>query len=192
MTAATVLDIKKKEFNKAVRGYAMHEVDAFLDQIVEELEGLRKEISRLQQKTSDRAADETIARTMLTAQRTADRTVESAEAMAQAVLSEADMQATSVTDSAQLRAREMIQAAEDHAREVTEEAEETARGVKGELARRRQDLDRSIDLLRTFERDYRGRLRQCVEAQLKALEDAAPAGPVAPPMPTGLASADMD
>ena len=40
--------------------------------------------------------------------------------------------------------------------------------------------------LRAFERDYRARLRGFVEGQLKALEDAAPSGPVAPPQPPGI------
>ena len=131
MAAATTLDVKKKEFNRAVRGYAMHEVDAFLDEVVEEMERLHKEVGRLQNKASDRAADETIARTMLTAQRTADRTMEAAEIRAQEVLADAQ--------------------------------------------------------LRAFEREYRGLLRQCVQAQMDALDAAAPTAPVAPPMPNGIA-----
>jgi len=55
-----------------------------------------------------------------------------------------------------------------------------------QVARRRQELESSIEALRAFERDYRARLRGFVEGQLKALEDAAPAGPVAPPQPPGL------
>ena len=52
-----------------------------------------------------------------------------------------------------------------------------------QVARRRQELESSIEALRAFERDYRARLRGFVEGQLKALEDAAPSGPVAPPNP---------
>jgi hypothetical protein len=58
--------------------------------------------------------------------------------------------------------------------------------VNEQVARRRQELEQSIEALRAFERDYRARLRGFVEGQLKALEDAAPAGPVAPPSPPGL------
>ena len=46
-----------------------------------------------------------------------------------------------------------------------------------QVARRRQELESSIEALRAFERDYRARLRGFVEGQLKALEDAAPSGP---------------
>ena len=175
MAAATTLDVKKKEFNRAVRGYAMHEVDAFLDEVVEEMERLHKEVGRLQNKASDRAADETIARTMLTAQRTADRTMEAAEIRAQEVLADAQLRASTTVESAQLRAREVTEMAEARAREVTEQ-----------LARRQRELEHSIDALRAFEREYRGLLRQCVQAQMDALDAAAPTGPVAPPLPNGI------
>jgi cell division initiation protein len=177
----TPLDIKHKEFNKAVRGYAMHEVDEFLDKVNEELERLRKEVGRLQLSTTDRASDETIARTLVTAQRTADRTVESAEARAKEIIAEAQVRASTATADA-----------EQHAREVTDAADLHAREVKDQLSRRRLELERAIDALRAFERDYRGRLRECVAIQMKALEDAAPAGPIAPPMPALLAESTED
>jgi hypothetical protein len=118
------------------------------------------------------------------------------------------MRAREVTEAAQMRAREVTEAAQARARELTEGletrykeriqsaeararvAEEQARmqiaQATEQVARRRQELESSIEALRAFERDYRARLRGFVEGQLKALEDAAPAGPVAPPQPPGL------
>jgi chromosome segregation ATPase len=39
-----------------------------------------------------------------------------------------------------------------------------------QVARRRQELESSIEALKTFERDYRARLRGFVEAQLRSLD----------------------
>jgi hypothetical protein len=107
------------------------------------------------------------------------------------------MRAREVTEAAQARARELtegletrykerIQSAEARARVAEEQARMQIAQATEQVARRRQELESSIEALRAFERDYRARLRGFVEGQLKALEDAAPAGPVAPPQPPGL------
>jgi DivIVA domain-containing protein len=46
MPPLTPLDIQHKEFTKAMRGYAMHEVDTFLDQVTEEFTRMQDEIAR--------------------------------------------------------------------------------------------------------------------------------------------------
>jgi cell division septum initiation protein DivIVA len=135
---------------------------------------------------------------------------EQAQLRAREVTEAAQMRAREVTESAQLRAREVTETAQARARELTEGletrykeriqsaeararvAEEQARmqiaQATEQVARRRQELESSIEALRAFERDYRARLRGFVEGQLKALEDAAPSGPVAPNPPPGMAS----
>src|SRR6266498_3144250 len=241
MPPLTPLDIQHKEFTKAMRGYAMHEVDTFLDQITEEFTRLQDEIARLReqaantqvgapavvmptpqapppppppqhqaapQATSSAGGEEAIARALVMAQRMADQTVEEAKVKAKSMVAESEarakslteqsqMRAREITEAAQMRARELTEAAQMRAREVTESAEARARvaeeqsrmqiaQVTEQVARRRQELESSIEALRAFERDYRARLRGFVEGQLKALEDAAPSGPVAPPQPPGL------
>ena len=49
MPPLTPLDIQHKEFTKAMRGYAMHEVDTFLDQVTEEFTRLQDEVTRLRE-----------------------------------------------------------------------------------------------------------------------------------------------
>jgi DivIVA domain-containing protein len=258
MPPLTPLDIQHKEFTKAMRGYAMHEVDTFLDQVTEEFTRLQDEIERLrqqqaagpqatavqpapppapapmpmQQHEGRGGGEEAIARALVMAQRVADQTVEEAKAKAKAMVAEAEARAKSLTEQAQMRAREVTEAAQMRARELTEQAQMRAREVTEaaqarareltegletrykeriqsaeararvaeeqsrmqiaqateQVARRRQELESSIEALRAFERDYRARLRGFVEGQLKALEDAAPSGPVAPPQPPGLGS----
>jgi len=53
MPPLTPLDIQHKEFTKAMRGYAMHEVDTFLDQITEEFTRLQDEIARLREQAAN-------------------------------------------------------------------------------------------------------------------------------------------
>jgi DivIVA domain-containing protein len=258
MPPLTPLDIQHKEFTKAMRGYAMHEVDTFLDQVTEEFTRLQDEVSRLREQAANggisasppppappsvapaaqapapqvepRAGEEAIARALVMAQRMADQTVEEAKVKAKSMVSEAEGRSKNTTEQAQLRAREVTEAAQMRAREVTEAAQMRAREVTEtaqarareltegletrykeriqsaeararvaeeqarmqiaqateQVARRRQELESSIEALRAFERDYRARLRGFVEGQLKALEDAAPSGPVAPNPPPGL------
>jgi len=253
----TPLDIQHKEFTKAMRGYAMHEVDTFLDQVTEEFTRMQDEIARLRDQATTggpppqplpvqqapappppqpvaaegrAGGEEAIARALVMAQRMADQTVEEAKVKAKSMVAEAEARAKNMTEQAQMRAREVTEAAQMRAREVTEAAQMRAREVTEaaqarareltegletrykeriqsaeararvaeeqarmqiaqateQVARRRQELESSIEALRAFERDYRARLRGFVEGQLKALEDAAPAGPVAPPQPPGL------
>ena len=52
MPPLTPLDIQHKEFTKAMRGYAMHEVDTFLDQVTEEFTRMQDEIARLREQAS--------------------------------------------------------------------------------------------------------------------------------------------
>ena len=244
MPPLTPLDIQHKEFTKAMRGYAMHEVDTFLDQVTEEFTRMQDEIARLRDQASSAApppptpmqqapppppqpvaaegragGEEAIARALVMAQRMADQTVEEAKVKAKSMVAEAEARAKNMTEQAQMRAREVTEAAQMRAREVTEAAQARARELTEgletrykeriqsaeararvaeeqarmqiaqateQVARRRQELESSIEALRAFERDYRARLRGFVEGQLKALEDAAPSGPVAPPQPPGL------
>jgi DivIVA domain-containing protein len=265
MPPLTPLDIQHKEFTKAMRGYAMHEVDTFLDQITEEFTRLQDEIARLRDQAANTqvggpspvimqapqptptpppppqhqppspqggspGGEEAIARALVMAQRMADQTVEEAKVKAKSMVAESEARAKSLTEQSQMRARELTEAAQMRARELTEAAQMRAREVTEaaqarareltegletrykeriqsaeararvaeeqsrmqiaqateQVARRRQELESSIEALRAFERDYRARLRGFVEGQLKALEDAAPSGPVAPPQPPGL------
>jgi DivIVA domain-containing protein len=174
MPPLTPLDLQHKEFPRAMRGYAVPEVDAYLDQVAQELIRTQEAITRLQEPPADRANKEAIACALITAQQLVEQTAHDAKVKAQTTMIEAQAAAKRITDAAELRAREIIDAADLHARETNDQ-----------LAQRQQTLEKSIDALRAFERDYRGRLRACVEALLKALENGAPTGSVAPPMPPG-------
>ncbi|PWH06798.1 cell division protein DivIVA [Brachybacterium endophyticum] len=67
------------------------------------------------------------------------------------------------------RDRLISEANAEHKRIVTE-AEEKSRTTLADLETQKGDLEKSIEKLRTFERDYRSRLRNYLENQLQELE----------------------
>ena len=60
--------------------------------------------------------------------------------------------------------------AREHASRLMREAEEKQRQTLGSLEQERSLLERKIDELRAFEREYRSRLKSYLEGQLRELE----------------------
>lgn len=104
----TPLDIHHKEFGHALRGYNEAEVDAFLDQVADELERLFKENIDLSERFDAAQAKlnefelqrHTINNTMMAAQRSADEIAAKAQAEAGAVLRDAEMKAKEIIHNA--------------------------------------------------------------------------------------------
>lgn len=65
---------------------------------------------------------------------------------------------------------QLISEAEVHAQRLVTEAEKKQRETLGSLERERSLLERKIDELRAFERDYRSRLKSYLETQLRDLD----------------------
>ena len=121
-------------------------------------------------------------RMLAMAQKTADDTVADARRDADKLLSEARAKAD----------------------QLERETQERHRSVVGSLDAEREKLERKVEELRSFEREYRARLKSYLEGQLRDLEGrgdsgaaprlaapgvahatAVPGGPVAPPAPSG-------
>lgn len=64
----------------------------------------------------------------------------------------------------------LIAEANDEHRRIIGEAEEKSRTTLEALEKQKGELEREIDSLRTFERDYRNRLRNYLENQLRELD----------------------
>lgn len=71
--------------------------------------------------------------------------------------------------------------AREHANRLMREAEEKQRQTLGSLEQERSLLERKIDELRAFEREYRSRLKSYLEGQLRELEAKAAVVPNRPP-----------
>jgi cell division initiation protein len=93
----TPLDIQKKEFRRGLRGYREEEVDAFLDQIIEDYENLFRENQALKEKLAMleqnigryRKMEEVLKNTMIMAQKNSDELRQNAEKEASLLLDQA-------------------------------------------------------------------------------------------------------
>jgi DivIVA domain-containing protein len=102
------------------------------------------------------------------ARSTADRMVGEARSKADAMVGEARTQATQVEREARGKATSLVQDAERKHNEII-----------GGLEQRKATLDKRIEELRTFEREYRTRLRSYLESHLRDLDSRGSAEPSA-------------
>jgi DivIVA domain-containing protein len=79
----------------------------------------------------------------------------------------------------------IVNEAREHAARLVREAEEKQRQTLGSLEQERSLLERKIDELRAFEREYRSRLKSYLEGQLRELEAKAAVVPNRTPQQTG-------
>jgi vacuolar-type H+-ATPase subunit H len=78
----------------------------------------------------------------------------------------------------------IVNEAREHAQRLVREAEEKQRQTLGSLEQERSLLERKIDELRAFEREYRSRLKSYLESQLRELEAKAAVVPNRGPQAT--------
>ena len=185
--ALTPEDVVNKRFQptKFREGYDQDEVDDFLDEVVGELRRLTSENEQLSQKLSacERRVTE-LGRSGSTGslpvpvQDRAPQVVERPQPVVAAAPPEA---ATGMLALAQklhddfVRSGEeqrdkILSEAKDHATRLVREAEEAQRQTLGSLEQERSLLERKIDELRAFERDYRNRMKSYLESQLRDLD----------------------
>jgi DivIVA domain-containing protein len=107
-------------------------------------------------------------RMMGDARSTADRMIGEARSKADTMVGEARTQAASVQREAQGKATSLVQDAERKHNEII-----------GGLEQRKGTLEKSIEQLRTFEREYRTRLKSYLESQLRDLDGRGSAEPAA-------------
>jgi len=115
--AITPLEIRKKAFATALRGYAPKEVRAFLAIIANELEELRKERAQLAERADQLAArvenyeqtEQLLKDTLLTAQRAAEGMREAAQRERETLLAQARQEAGRLQEGTrELRARRAL------------------------------------------------------------------------------------
>ena len=163
----TPLDIQKKEFRHAFRGYNEEEIDAFLDVVAHDFEMLIRENQELREKIVQseqgmaryREIEEAIKNTMVMAQKNTEELRQNAEKEAGILMDRARIEADQLTHEAQQEASGLIREAEKRAFEMTTEADKKLKQLLEEYHRVQRDAN-----------IFRMRFRSFLEAQVKILD----------------------
>lgn len=175
--ALTPEEVVNKRFTivKFREGYDQDEVDDFLDEVVVELRRLASDNEELKQQLASAASS---------AQESSNVSVTdfpTAPVVAAAIPSAADASNShSLLELARklheehvreglTKRDQLIRDGQENAARLVRDAEAQARAVIGQLELDRKAIENTIDELREFEHDYRGRLREYIESQLSTL-----------------------
>jgi len=119
------------------------------------------------------------ARLLGLAQETADRLTAEAKAESDRVLADAKSQSEALITDATTRAEAAERDSRIRADSLDKEAQSKYDEVLGKLADERVTLEKKIEDLRVYEREYRGRLKSWISEQLAQLDGQAPKEPAA-------------
>jgi DivIVA domain-containing protein len=107
----------------------------------------------------------------------AERLLTEARSNAETALKEAREQSAKHLTDAEARAKQIEQESNAKAAQVLAEAEQKAGTITSQFEQRKAALERRVDELRTFEREYRTRLKSYLESQLRDLDASGKAEP---------------
>jgi DivIVA domain-containing protein len=113
---------------------------------------------------------DTAARMLALAQQTADQAIAVARREADETLTRARREADDLLTKARRQSEQITSDARARAEALERDAQERHRQAMGSLVQSREELERRVDDLRAFEREYRSRLKAYLEGQLRDLE----------------------
>ena len=116
---------------------------------------------------------DTAARVLALAQQTADQAIADARREADETVTRARREADDILGKARRQAEQVIGDARARAETLERDAQERHRQAMGSLVQTRDELERKVEELRSFEREYRSRLKLYLENQLAELNVAA-------------------
>jgi len=119
------------------------------------------------------------------AQQTADQAIADARREADETLGRARREADDILTKARRQSEQITSDARARAESLERDAQERHRQAMGSLVQSREELERRVDDLRAFEREYRSRLKAYLEGQLRDLEAGAADSGVFPAVQTG-------
>jgi DivIVA domain-containing protein len=128
---------------------------------------------------------DTVARVLALAQQTADQAIADARREADETLGRARREADDILTKARRQSEQITSDARARAESLERDAQERHRQAMGSLVQSREELERRVDDLRAFEREYRSRLKAYLEGQLRDLEAGAADSGVFPAVATG-------
>jgi DivIVA domain-containing protein len=107
----------------------------------------------------------------------AERLLAEAQANAHAALTDAQEQSQKHLGEAQSRADQLERESNERATALVSDAEQKAQTVTAQFEQRKDALEKRVEQLRTFEREYRVRLKSYLESQLRDLDASGRAEP---------------
>jgi DivIVA domain-containing protein len=129
---------------------------------------------------------DTAARVLALAQQTADQAIADARREADETLGRARREAEEILGKARRQSEQIVSEARARAESLERDAQDRHRQAMGSLVQQREELERMVDDLNAFEREYRSRLKAYLEGQLRELEaGASHGGPFGGPSNTG-------
>ena len=117
------------------------------------------------------------------ATRNADEVVAEARQDAERILTEARTEAEKLESETKFRTDKLEQEARTRAQNLDQETENRRRELLGDMEKEKGRLDSEIENLRSFEREYRSRLKSYFTQQLQALDGNGEGGDL--PVPAG-------
>jgi vacuolar-type H+-ATPase subunit H len=128
---------------------------------------------------------DTAARVLALAQQTADQAIADARREADETLGRARREAEEILGKARRQSEQIVTEARARAESLERDAQDRHRQAMGSLVQQREELERMVDDLNAFEREYRSRLKAYLEGQLRELEAGSHGGPFGGPAGTG-------
>jgi DivIVA domain-containing protein len=100
----------------------------------------------------------------------AERLIAEARSNAAATLAEANDKSNRQLADADARAKQLNEESTNRAAQTVQDAEQRAATITAQFEQRKAALERRVEELRTFEREYRTRLKSYLESQLRDLD----------------------
>jgi len=154
----TPLEIRQKTFERTLRGYDKDEVNAFLLTLSQQWERTQDEVKEMKTKfeTAEREVvklrevENTLFRTLKTAEDTGANVIDQANKSAELHLRESQIKSEAMMNDAKTKARNIIEEAEQTTRQLVEEMEEKLRGLADQYKTMELHRDNLLSDLKRF------------------------------------------
>lgn len=174
----TPIEIRKKDFQKVFRGYEKEEVDAFLlsmsqewERVIEENKDVRRKLELAEKEvTRLREVENSLFKTLKTAEDTGANMIDHANRTAELHLREAQMRAEGIMNEAKSKARNMMEEAEEKSKDLLEDMQEEAKNLQKEYKFLLDQRDNMLQELRNIANDTLEKVNRSV-SKTKGLED---------------------
>ena len=174
----TPLDIHKKEFRRAFRGYNEEEVDMFLDQLAKDYEELytanlelKEQIEKYENGIARyKELEDVIKETLIMAQKNADDLRNNTEKEAQVMLNEARVEYDRKMDEVRRQSDQMLLEAEKKVIHMTKNAEDKTTKMLLEAEARVREYMKEYEDMCNNARVFKIKFRSFLESQLQMLD----------------------